>query len=184
MTWMNSKSKPKFDHIGIVVKNAEKTLQFLSELLDLTLPSPSSSGGKVFRIFDAEDAGFRWVLVPTDGRASAMIELLQPLRESHLSGFLKTSGDMAVAEICFRVDDIKKFYDKVKEMGLTPVDSEGKPLVEQRYFVIPFPGLPDEYSLKCFYINMPLRQSQGPAIEILEYPPVFEEKLEKFTRPK
>jgi hypothetical protein len=56
----------------------------------------------------------------------------------------------------------------MKKMGLTLVDSFGKPLVGKKYFVIPVQGLP-EGSVKCFYLS---RKGNEPAFEILEYPVV------------
>ena len=166
--------KPKFDHIGIVVKNMEKTLEFLSKLFEVELPPSSSPLSKVYRILPGQDGG-RWAMVPTDGLDSTKIEPLEPKGESWLTDFLRANGDMAVAEICFRVDDIEKFYDKVKEMGLTPVDGNGEPLVDKKYFRVPISGVPAE--IKCFYFNLSLKPNKGPAFEILEYPDVSEEEI-------
>ena len=161
--------KPKFHHIGIVVKNIEKTLEFFSKLFEVRLPSPSSPLSKVFKIIDSPEWGVRWVVIPTDGLDNPMIDLIEPKGESWLMDFLRANGgDMVLAEICFRVDDIEKFYDKVKGMGFTPVDGNGEPLVDKKYFLITIPRIPVE--IKCFYINLPLKPGQGPAFEIIEYP--------------
>lgn len=162
--------KPKFDHIGIVVKNMEKTLEFLSKLFEVGLPPSSSPLSKVFRVIDLPEfaGGIRAAIVPTDGPDSTTIHLMEPKGESWLMDFLRANGDMAVAEICFRVDDIEKFYDKVKEMGFTPVDGNGEPLVDKKYFLITIPGVPLE--IKCFYFNLPLKPNQGPAFHFLEVP--------------
>ena len=70
---------------------------------------------------------------------------------------------MAVAEICFRVADIEKFYDKVKKMGFTPVDDTGLPLTDRKYAVIEDqPGV----IAKFFYFNVP---NAGVSFEILEF---------------
>ena len=169
--------KPKFDHIGIVVKNMEKTLELLSKLFEVELPPSSSPLSKIYRVIDSPElsGGIRWAMIPTDGPDSTMIEPLEPKGKSWLLDFLKANGDMAISEICFRVDDIEKFYDKVKKMGFTPVDGNGKPLVDKKYFLVTIPGVPAE--IKCFYFNMPLKPNQGPAFEILEYPDVSEEEL-------
>jgi catechol 2,3-dioxygenase-like lactoylglutathione lyase family enzyme len=169
--------KPKFDHVGIVVKNLEKTLEFLSKLFEVELPPSSSPLSKLFRVIDLPEfaGGIRAAMVPTDGPDSTTIDLMEPKGESWLMDFLRANGDMAVAEICFRVDDIEKFYDKVKETGFTPVDGNGEPLVDKKYLLITIPGVPLE--IKYFYFNIPFKPNQGPAFEILEVPEVSEEEL-------
>lgn len=170
---MKPKFKPKFNHIGIVVKDIEKTMEMFSELFDVELPKT----GPDSRIHEYPQG--KYAMLKANG---FWIELLEE-KEGPMADFLKKNGDGAVAEICFVVDDIEKYYDKFKKMGLTPVDYFGEPLVDEKYFVIPVPGLP-EGSVKCFYLP---RKGNEPAFEILEEPPYpedSEEELQKLTQQK
>ena len=153
---MRLKFKPKFDHIGIVVKNLENVSDFLSKLFETDQPS----------FISAWEEG-RYTMIPTDGPDSTKIEPLEP-KKGWLLDFLRANGEMAVAEICFRVYDIEEFYDKVRGMGLTPVDDYGVPLVDKKYFLI---NDEEGVTAKCFYFNLPLKPNQGPAFEIIEYSP-------------
>jgi len=167
---MKAKAEPKFDHIGLAVRDMEKTLDFLTQF-GVTLPPPSSNLSNFFKVRDCRPAGVKWALIPTHRLENAMIEPLEPTRESYLSEFLKTRGDMSVVEIAFRVDDIEDFYDRVKKMGMTPLDEDGHPLTDSKYFMVCTCCMPEKDQIKCFYLNIPLKPGDGPAIEILEYPP-------------
>jgi len=147
---MKPKFKPKFHHIGIVVKNMEQTLELFAKLFELEKPTS---------IISWEDG--RYAMIPTDGPDNPMIEPLEP-NKGWLLDLLNTSGEMAVAEICFRVADIEEFYDRVKVMGFTPVDDTGAPLTDRKFVVIEDqPGV----VAKFFYFNVP---NAGVSFEILE----------------
>jgi catechol 2,3-dioxygenase-like lactoylglutathione lyase family enzyme len=164
-------AQPVFDHIGVAVKDMDRALKFLSNF-DVRLPPPTSPLSKFFKVRDCDLAGVKWALVPSGSMDNAMIEPLEPTREGQLSDFLKTRGDMAVFELGFRVKDIESFYDRVKQMGMTPVDGDGAPLVDKKYFLV-CPScveMAEQDWIKCFYVNIPSEPGQGPAIEILEYP--------------
>jgi catechol 2,3-dioxygenase-like lactoylglutathione lyase family enzyme len=164
------KRESTLDHIGIVVSDIKRALDFLSRAFDLRLPPRSSSLSRFFKLVDSRQLGTKWALIPTDPLGNTMIEPIEPTREFHVSDFLRTRGEMAVAEFCYRVRDIESFYDRMKEVGMTPTDYSGVPLVDKKYYVIPVPELPEESWLKCFYMNIPTKPGQGPAYEILEYP--------------
>lgn len=80
-----------------------------------------------------------------------------------LLDLLNTRGELAVAEICFRVADIEEFYDRVKEMGFTPLDDKGVPLIDRKYLIIE--DHPDVIA-KFFYFNVP---NAGVSFEIIEF---------------
>ena len=140
----------EFDHVGMVVKNIENTMNELKKLFGLEL----AKNGPYSQIFEWEEG--RFVMLPTNG---VKIELLEP-KAGPLLDFLKERGDGALCEICFRVNEIEKHYDRFKKMGLTPLDDfEGKPLIERKYT--------PSHTAKFFYLP---RKGKGAAFEILELP--------------
>ena len=147
-----SQMKPKFDHVGIVVENIEKTKERLSTLFETELPS----AGPYNRILKWRTT--RFAMLSANG---ACVELLEP-KEGPMLDFLRKKGDGAVCEICFGVDDIEKYYDKIKSMGITPLDDfDGSPLIEKKYHG------PTVSGAKLFYLP---RRGDEPAFEILQRP--------------
>jgi len=142
--------KLEFDHVGMVVKSIKKTMDNLSALFGVELPK----SGFFSQIFEYEEG--RFVMLPVNG---VKIELLQP-KAGPLLDFLKERGDGALCEICFRVDNIEKQYDKFKKMGITPLDDfDGTPLIDRKYT--------PTHGAKFFYLP---RKGKGAAFEILELP--------------
>ena len=89
------------------------------------------------------------------------IELLEP-HKGNCFDILKKKGSGTICEICFEVDDIEEFYDKMKAQGITLVDLQQKPISqEQKYCQIPG----DDNKFAYF----PLDKTHGILIEVEEH---------------
>jgi catechol 2,3-dioxygenase-like lactoylglutathione lyase family enzyme len=142
----------KLDHVGIVVTNLEKAIDFYV----------NTFGCKRWKILD--DAGlfpnhkFRYTLLPIGDN---YIELLEP----HAGPFykiLKTKGEGAMAELCFEVDDMDAFVAEMTQQGIALMDmgwDESRPLQEKKYFVSPS-GNKNTY--------LPMAKTFGTWIEVLQ----------------
>ena len=156
-----------------MVEDTGKALESLAKLFDVALPPSSSPLGKFYRVNGSEGEGIKWALIPVGGPGHTMLETVEPTKDGYAKEFLRANGNMSVLEICFRVDDIEKFHDKLKEMGITPTDFLGNPLTESKFVLAEIPGVPKESWPKFFYLKVSLKPNQGVNLEIVEYPPSF-----------
>lgn len=92
----------KAEHIGIMVKDIERSIKFYGEVLGLELIERQSFNGlelAFFRVGDTE------------------IELIQ-------GGSGYSESDAVVNHVAFRVEDIDAALDKLREHGVTLIDQE------------------------------------------------------------
>jgi hypothetical protein len=95
------------------------------------------------------------------GEEETFIEFL-PSKDNYALDLLKGEGSMV--ELCIAVDNIEEWYDKVIQMGLTPMNPmTGKPLNSKDEIVT---GL--ETKSRFFYLNP--SETFGTLIEILSRP--------------
>lgn len=148
-------AKVKFDHIGIVVKDLEKAIEFYSGVFGFRQPKT----GPYSRVLEVDKPGYklRYVLLSANG---VSIELLEP-KEGPWTKRLEEKGEGAICELCIEVDDIEEFHDKIKKMGITPVGRFGQSLVEEKYVEAPSGAR---------FIYLPLDKTYGTLIEVLERP--------------
>lgn len=148
------KMEVKLDHIGIVVKELEKAIRFYSEIFGWKQPET----GPYSKILKVDLLGYklRYVLLKAN---DCYVELIEP-KEGPWLKRLEEGGEGSIWELCILVDDIKKFYDKIKQKGITSVDRFGKPLKE-KYIVAPS-------GAKIMFL--PRNKTFGTLIEVLERP--------------
>jgi len=165
---MRSDFPPSIDHIGISVRSLEKSFEFFSRLFSVTIP------GEICTIVNYEESGcpnlkgggYRLVLLPTGGPEGVKLELYEARARGWEHDLLeKAKADMAEGEIGFRVHNIEKYYDRAREMGLTPADVNGEPLVNRKFDVATEAGS----EIRFFFLNLPIGTQKGPVIEITEY---------------
>lgn len=98
------------NHVAIVVKNLEETLEFYRE----------SFGVPETKIVSLEDQGVRATLVPVGG---SNLELIQPIQpDSGVGRFLEARGE-AFHHICFEVNNLKEKLDDLDKEGFKLIDN-------------------------------------------------------------
>lgn len=101
----------KIDHIGIAVKNLEETLKFYEEVLGI-----KCVGTEV-----VEEQKVKTAFLPI---GDTKIELLEATAEdSPIAKFIEKRGE-GVQHIAYRVENIEKALDKVKEKGIRLIDEK------------------------------------------------------------
>ncbi|MDO5719017.1 MAG: VOC family protein [Tissierellia bacterium] len=105
-------------HIGVTVKDIERSIEFYRDILGLKLKGRLLMKGKETDIlFGAEDLEVKVAyLNGSDDLKCPPVELLEfsektEISQSHLQ---KTS----ISEICFKVDDIDSEYERLKNLGV------------------------------------------------------------------
>jgi methylmalonyl-CoA/ethylmalonyl-CoA epimerase len=98
----------RFDHVGIAVRSIKSALKLYRDAL----------GGE-YLMGGEPDGNWRWLQLryPDGGK----IELLEPLGEGFLSGFLDSHGE-GLHHITFRTDDIEAAIAVLEEKGFELVD--------------------------------------------------------------
>ena len=140
----------KIDHIGIIVKSLNK------EIIDFYTKVFGCEPPKYFKLENPnEEIDYCHMRIIDN-----YIELLAPKRGPFLN-FLKEKGQGMMAELCFEVDDIKEFYDRMKKQGITLVDPTGRPLPAEKPYAM-VPGDDNKYAY------FPTDKSFGTIIEIIE----------------
>lgn len=140
----------KVDHIGIIVENLDKKIiDFYTEIFGCERP-------KYFKLDNpSEEIDYLHMRILDN-----YIEVLSPKRGPFLD-FLKEKGQGMMVELCFEVDDIKKFYERIKEKGITLVGPGGKPLPPEK----PYAMVPGDNNKYAYF---PTDKSFGTIIEIIE----------------
>ncbi|OWZ83101.1 methylmalonyl-CoA epimerase [Natranaerobius trueperi] len=99
----------KVDHIGIAVKDLEKALEFYENNLDI-----NSVGTE-----EVEEQKVKVAFLPI---GDTKIELLEGMTEdSPINKFIDKKG-AGVQHIAFRVDDIEKRLQELKDQGIRLID--------------------------------------------------------------
>jgi predicted enzyme related to lactoylglutathione lyase len=145
----------KIDHIGIVVKDLKRAMNFYSEVFGWKQPDT----GPYSKMLEIERPGDKSKYVLLQG-GGPYIELFEP-KEGPWLKRLNERGEGSIWQICVSVDNIEKFYDVMNERGITPVDSLNKPLTGRKYIVT-------SSGSKIFYL--PPAKTYGTWFEILERP--------------
>ena len=121
----------KLDHVGIVVSDLEKGIKIFSETFGHKPRGPK-------RVYEIKEPGvnIKYALL---GLGDTAIDLMEPGEgDRSFLPFITEEGKGAIMEICFEVDDIEAFYDRMKEKGITLLDwPNGNPLVDQKYVLAP-----------------------------------------------
>lgn len=101
----------KIDHIGIAVKDLDETLKFYQDVLGMEL-----AGTEV-----VEEQKVRVAFLPI---GDTEIELLESTdKEGPIAKYIEKKGE-GVQHIAYRVDDIEKAIEEMKEKGIRMIDEK------------------------------------------------------------
>ncbi|NLY77911.1 MAG: methylmalonyl-CoA epimerase [Tissierellia bacterium] len=101
----------KIDHIGIAVKNLDEALKFYEEVLGI-----KCVGTEV-----VEEQKVKTAFLPI---GDTEVELLEATDEdSPIAKFIEKRGE-GIQHIAYRVDDIEKALEEVKERGIRLIDEK------------------------------------------------------------
>lgn len=104
------------DHIGIIVKDMESTVNFFKSL-GMGPFSPASSGGTVDREIPGKSTHDVKYNIQMMKMGTLRVELIEPVSgDTPQKEFLETRGE-GVNHISFRVDDMDKETEKLVEKG-------------------------------------------------------------------
>ena len=102
------------DHIGIVVKDIDKSLKIYTEALGLQLST----------VEENEPYKVKIAFLPV---GDTLVELIQPTAEGTMIGnFLKDRGE-GIHHIAFKVDNLEADLAKLKALGIPLIDETPKP---------------------------------------------------------
>ncbi|RKD33874.1 methylmalonyl-CoA epimerase [Thermohalobacter berrensis] len=101
----------KVDHIGVAVKSLDETLKFYKDVLGMKL-----EGTEV-----VEDQKVKVAFLPI---GDTEIELLESTdKEGPIARYIEKRGE-GIQHIAFRVDDIEKAIEEMKEKGIRMIDEK------------------------------------------------------------
>jgi methylmalonyl-CoA/ethylmalonyl-CoA epimerase len=101
----------KVDHIGIAVKNLEETLKFYEEVLGIKCVADEV----------VEEQKVKTAFLPL---GDTEIELLESTSEDGpIAKFIEKKGE-GIQHIAYRVDDIEKALEELKEKGIRLIDEK------------------------------------------------------------
>ncbi len=101
----------KVDHIGIAVKDLEETLKFYQEILGMDL-----QGTEV-----VEEQKVRVAFLPIGDAEVELLESTDP--EGPIAKYIERKGQ-GIQHLAFRVDDIEKAIEEMKEKGIRMIDEK------------------------------------------------------------
>ena len=104
----------KVDHIAIVVKNLDESLQLYDNLF----------GAKPSKIETLTEQGVKAAVLPMGGGGE--IELLEPIDpQSGVAKFLETKGE-GIHHICLEVEDVDQELGTLADKGVQLIDKQGR----------------------------------------------------------
>lgn len=101
----------KVDHIGIAVKNLEKTLKFYEEMLGL-----KCEGTEV-----VEEQKVKVAFLPIGDTEVELLESTEP--NSPIAKYIEKRGE-GIQHIAYRVDNIEKAIEEMKGKGIRMIDEK------------------------------------------------------------
>ena len=103
----------KIDHIGIAVKNLDETLNFYENILGL-----KTAGTEI-----VEEQKVKVAFLPI---GDTEVELLESTEEDGpIARYIAKNGE-GVQHIAYRVDDIEKAIEEMKESGIRMIDEKAR----------------------------------------------------------
>jgi len=150
----------KFDHIGIIVKDLDKSMEFYRKVFGFELPKT----GPYNRVIQSRGHKYCLISAKGEGEEEVFIEFFDVAFDPESQRVMNLlGGDGAVVELCVAVDNIEAWYDEMKMKGYTPVGNlSGQPLTTEKYALSPAGS-------RYFYL-LPSETGQQYWIEILERP--------------
>lgn len=101
----------KVDHIGIAVKDLDETLKFYTEVLGMKLEGTE----------EVKEQKVKTAFLPL---GDTEIELLESTdKEGPIARYIEKRGE-GVQHIAYRVDDIEKALERMKEKGIRLIDEK------------------------------------------------------------
>ena len=143
----------KIHHVGIVIESIENTVKLYESKFDCTKVT------KVFEMNDLNDEIKFTFLKPSNN--GIMIELIEP-RRGIWKKRLDEEGTGSICELCFSVNDIGSFYDKMENSNIILEDMQGNPLNKENKKYIYSKATGDKFAY------LPKKATQGTLIEIVE----------------
>lgn len=101
----------KVDHIGVAVSNLEESVQFYEEILGLKLQG----------IETVEEQKVKVAFLPVGDTEIELLEATAP--DSPIAIFIEKKGQ-GVQHIAFRVENIEKALEEMKEKGIRLIDEK------------------------------------------------------------
>lgn len=101
----------KVDHIGVAVSNLEESVQFYEEIL----------GVKLQGIETVEEQKVKVAFLPVGDTEIELLEATAP--DSPIAIFIEKKGQ-GVQHIAFRVENIEKALEEMKEKGIRLIDEK------------------------------------------------------------
>ena len=101
----------KVDHIGVAVSNLEESVQFYEEILGLKLQG----------IETVEEQKVKVAFLPVGDTEIELLEATTP--DSPIAIFIEKKGQ-GVQHIAFRVENIEKALEEMKEKGIRLIDEK------------------------------------------------------------
>ena len=116
----------RIDHVAIIVRNIEQSLDFYRDTLGIT---PSE-------IKEVPTEQVRIAFLPLGGPNGSEIELIEPTTtDSSLSKFLERRGE-GLHHICLEVDDIDAALAEMQEKGAPVLDKQPRIAADGRAIFI------------------------------------------------
>ncbi|NLM42944.1 MAG: methylmalonyl-CoA epimerase [Clostridiales bacterium] len=101
----------KVDHIGVAVNNLEESIKFYEEVLGLKLQG----------IETVEEQKVKVAFLPIGDTEIELLEATTP--DSPIAKFIEKKGQ-GVQHIAFRVDDIEKALEEMRNLGIRLIDEK------------------------------------------------------------
>lgn len=137
----------KIDHVAILVKRIDKAAEFYRDTF-------GCGSAKVFELNESSSK-IKYALLPIEQN---YIELIEPVN-GILKDIMETEGEGYLYEVCFEVDDIERFCNKMRERGIALIDINGVPLGDRKILSAPSGNK---------YVYLSQKNTFGTRIEILE----------------
>jgi catechol 2,3-dioxygenase-like lactoylglutathione lyase family enzyme len=102
-------------HVGIPVRNIERSLRWYREVLGLEAEFEArAEGADVSQNVQLENAKLRFAFIPLGGSILELLEYESPVGED----FRLRNCDVGAVHVCFEVDDIDAVYRELTARGV------------------------------------------------------------------
>ncbi|AHF14378.1 VOC family protein [Niabella soli] len=152
-----TKGFSRANHVGITVKDLEKSIQFYEALTGIKISNRDEIGGKrMAQVQGLKDTRIRYANLHLDNLNMDILEYVIP--EAEKASY--RNNQISAMHLCFEVDDMEAALKRLKEIEVEP---EGEPIVFQEE-----DGLKSGFGTAVVYFrdpdgtNLELIAPQGP----------------------